>query len=297
MNLVIVDGNSIGYAAHYGTTLTNAEGMQTQAIFGTARTLIDIRKDHPNSIPLVVWDGRAKWRFEICPTYKSNRHSDDPKKEAIREAYKKQAPYIRKILSAMGVRQWMCATHEADDLAGWLVAHKKPNDEIVLLTGDRDWLQLVRHGVAWKDCRTKNVVGTWNFFQATGYKTPEAFLEGKCLKGDSSDVIPGVGGIGEKGAPEFLAQFGSVENFFNGVDAGVIKPTKKVYQRLASPEGREKYRRNYEVMQLLNVAPINKKNLQVSDRTSQNKEDFIELCGTFGFASFLGDPDSILNLF
>lgn len=297
MNISIIDGNSIGYAAHYGTTLTNGEGMQTQAIFGTVRTLIDLRRKYPDTTPVVVWDGRASWRFDICPSYKGNRHSDDPKREAIREAYKKQAPFIRQILKSMGVRQMLVTTHEADDLAAMIVAKKNPNDKIILITGDRDWLQLVRPNVLWQDCRKGDVVGTYNFFEYTGYKTPEAFLDGKCLKGDTSDSITGVGGIGEKGAPEFLAIYGSVQNFFNGVDSKVIVPTKKAYKHLASPEGREMYLRNYQVMQLLKVAPIDKKNLQSNNRTSKNKEEFIELCGRFGFASFLADPDSILNLF
>lgn len=297
MNISIIDGNSIGYAAHYGTTLTNGEGMQTQAIFGTARTLIELRQSHPETTPLVVWDGRATWRFEACPTYKSNRHSDDPKKEAVKEAYKKQTPYIRRILKSMGVRQMLVSTHEADDVAAKLVANKKEGDKIILITGDRDWLQLVRPGVLWKDCRKGDVVGMYNFFEYTGFRTPEAFLDGKCLKGDTSDAISGVGGIGEKGAPEFLATYGSVKNFFAGVDSGVIVPTKKALKHLASPEGRGIYERNYRVMQLLNVAPIDRKNLTSNDRSSKNRDEFIELCGQFGFASFLANPDKILNLF
>lgn len=296
MNISIIDGNSIGYAAHYGTTLTNGD-MQTQAVFGTARTLIELRQSHPETTPLVVWDGRATWRFDACPTYKSNRHSDDPKKEEVRLAYKKQVPFIRQMLKAMGVRQMLVTTHEADDLAAMIVAKKKPDDKIVLITGDRDWLQLVRPNVLWKDCRKGDIVGTFNFFEVTGYKTPEAFLDGKCLKGDSSDNISGVGGIGEKGAPEFLATYGSVRNFFGHVDAGTVVPTKKALKHLASDEGREIYERNYRVMQLLDVAPFDKKNLICNDRTSKNRDEFVELCGKLGFASFLSDPDKILNLF
>lgn len=296
MNLLLIDGNSVGYACHYGTVLTH-DGMQTQAVFGLVRTLIEARESHPLYTPLVLWDGRANWRFEECPTYKSNRHSEDPKKEAIRQAYKAQTPYIREILKAMGVKQILCKTHEADDLAGFFVARKKPEDKITLLTSDRDWLQLVRHNVVWKDVKTKNAIGTWNFFEQTHFKTPEAFLDGKCLKGDSSDAIPGVGGIGEKGAPEFLATYGSVQNFFNGVDAGVIKPTKKVHQRLASPDGRKAYQSNYKVMQLLDVAIPKKEDIEMSDSTTKDRQRFINLCGELGFSSFLSNPDAILNQF
>ena len=77
----------------------------------------------------------------------------------------------------------------------------------------------------------------------------------------------------------------------------MIVPTKKALKHLASPEGREIYERNYRVMQLLNVAPIDRKNLTSNDRSSKNRDEFIELCGQFGFASFLANPDKILNLF
>ena len=283
MNICVIDGNSIGYAAHYAMKLKAGE-QETQAIFGTVKTLIDLKTKHPESKPIVVWDGKAQWRFERCPSYKSNRHSDDPKREAIRLSYKQQAPFIR-------------STHEADDLAALIVQHKKPDDFITLVTADRDWLQLVRHGVIWLDAKSGNVVTTSNFFDNTGFKTPEAFLDAKCLKGDQSDAIDGVGGIGEKGAPVFLSTYGSVQNFFNGVDAGVIVPNKKVYQKLASPEGREIYKRNYEVMQLLDTKPFDPKNLVTNDSTSKNKDQFIELCGRFAFVSLMKDADTILNLF
>lgn len=296
MNISIIDGNSIGYAAHYGTTL-KAGDQQTQAIFGTARTLIDLRRKYPETKPIVVWDGRAQWRFDALPSYKSNRHSDDPKKEAIREAYKQQAPFIKQFLKAMGVTQMQCPTHEADDLAALLVNVKHPDDKITLVTGDRDWLQLVRHGVIWCSSKNGDIVHTGNFFEYTSYKTPEAFLDGKCLMGDQSDAVPGVGGIGEKTAPTFLATYGSVENFFNGVDAGVIKPNKKVFQKLASPEGRKIFERNKTVMSLFDVPAIDKTKLIYNDSTSKNKKEFIDLCGQFAFRSFLEDVDGILNLF
>lgn len=296
MNISVIDGNSIGYAAHYGTVLKSGD-QQTQAIFGVARTLIELRTSHPDTKPIVVWDGRANWRFDLCPSYKSNRHSDDPKKEAIREAYKQQAPYIRQILKSMGVSQMQSKIHEADDLAALIVKAKKPDDKITLITGDRDWLQLVRHGVIWCDTRSKDVVTTGNFFEYTGFMTPEAFLDGKCLKGDNSDAIPGVGGIGEKGAPQFVATYGSVQNFFNGVDAGVIKPTKKAHRRLASTEGREIFERNRKVMSLFDVPPLDPKELTVNDSRSKNRDEFVELCGRFAFQSFLKETDNILSLF
>lgn len=296
MNLTIVDGNSIGYAAHHGTVLTNGE-MQTQAVFGVIRTLAEHKKKHPDTEIVVCWDGKASWRWDVCPTYKSNRHSDDPEKEAIRAAYKAQGPYIYRALRDLGVNQLLYSTHEADDLAGLLVSKKRPEDTMFLLTSDKDWLQLIRPGVIWCDPRFGTVISSSNFFESTGYKTPEAFLDGKCLKGDASDAIPGVGGIGEKGAPAFLALFGSVENYFNAVKSGVYKPTKKAYKELATPEGRRRFNNNYKVMQLLQVAPIEKANQVMAGKKPKDREDFLNLCRELAFMSFLKNPDEILNLF
>ena len=296
MNLTIVDGNSIGYAAHHGTVLSNGE-MQTQAVYGVIRTLAEHKKKHLDTEIVVVWDGRASWRWDICPTYKSNRHSDDPEKEAQREAYKAQSKYIYRALADLGINQILYSTHEADDLAGLIVSRKRPNDTIFLLTSDKDWLQLIRNGVIWCDARSGNVVSANNFYETTGFKTPEAFLDGKCLKGDKSDAIAGVGGIGEKGAPEFLATYGSVKNYFAAVDAGVVKPSKKAHINLASSAGRKIYEDNYAVMQLLNVKPLDKANKVMGGKKPKNREDFIELCHEMAFQTFLANPDELLNLF
>lgn len=296
MNLQVIDGNSIGYSCHYGTVLKAGE-QQTQAIFGFVRTLMELRERYKECKPIVLWDGRATWRFELCPTYKSNRHSEDPKKEAIREAYKTQVPFIQEILKSLGVCQMRSSIHEADDLASLIVKSKKADDKITLITGDKDWLQLVRHNVNWYDIRTKTLVTSLNFKNYTGYTTPESFLDGKCLHGDSSDAVSGVGGIGEKGALQFLATYGSVENFFNGVDAGVIKPTRKAHLHLASEEGREIYNRNKKVMSLFDVPPIDSTKLISNNALTKDRQKFIELCGQLAFTSFLKNPDEILGYF
>jgi 5'-3' exonuclease len=297
VNISIIDGNSLGYASHYATKLHSGE-QETQAVFGVFNTLLTRRVKYPDSQPLVVWDGRATWRFEKCPTYKSNRHSDDPKKEAIREAYKTQVPYIQELLKSLGVRQILCSTHEADDLAGLIVSKKKPQDRITLVTGDHDWLQLIRNNVLFYDIRSEQIVDANNFFSVTKYRTPEAFLDGKCLRGDSSDAISGVGGIGEKGAVSFLSTYGNVQNFFNAVDSGVVKPRTKALIHLASDEGREIYHRNYEVMQLLKVAPIDKKNLILANgHETKNYDNFIRICQELAFTSILNNAENIFKRF
>lgn len=298
MKYLLIDGNSVGYSSHYATKLHAGE-METQAVFGFVKTMRELRVTYPEHIPLVLWDGHAQWRFDLSPEYKSNR-DNDPKKLAIREAYHKQTPYIKDALCALGVRQLRAKTHEADDLAGYFVKNLSEKDgfeEIVLISGDRDWLQLVRPGVTWRDMRDDaRIVTTANFLDKTGYKTPLAFLEGKCLTGDSSDCISGVGGIGDKGAPEFLAEFGSVREFWRQCETGEYKPTKKAHINLYSGPGRQIFGRNLKMMQLLKVPKPDPS--AVESRTGKpDPEAFADLCGELAFASITRNLDSFLKPF
>src|SRR5437762_9766451 len=150
---LLVDGNSLGYASQQATKLT-CGGMETQAAFGIIKTLRTALMETPDYNPFVLWDGRAEWRFKLHPEYK-NKRSDTPEKVAMKESYAKQKPFIERLLSTLGVRQMTAYKMEADDLAGYFV-HKlsaDPSNMVGLLSGDGDWVQLVRRNVWWKDPR------------------------------------------------------------------------------------------------------------------------------------------------
>ena len=295
---LLIDGNSIGYASQHAMKLT-AGTMETQAIYGFVKTMRELRTIYPGHKPMVLWDGRAQWRFDIHPDYKSNRE-DNPTKVKVKEAYAEQKPYIFRCLEHLGIRQMTVMTHEADDMAGYFVTEmskKNPSGEIVLITGDGDWKQLVRKGVTWRDLRSDDrIVTSKTFLDKTGYATPFAFLEGKCLQGDTSDCIPGVGGIGEKGAPEFLAEFGSVRNFWAKVDSGELKLKKKAHINLASKEGRAAFARNFRLMQLMRVpAPKREDTRLVLGKYDQEK--FAEVCEEVAFTSVLTTIDHFTQPF
>lgn len=294
---LLIDGNSVGYACHHGTKLSSG-GQETQAVFGYLKTMRELRVTYPDHTPIVLWDGRAEWRFTLNPSYKSNRN-DDPKKVATKEAYQSQTPFIKDALEALGIRQMRVTTHEADDMAGYMVGTlmQKPDTEIVLISGDGDWIQLVRPGVTWRDMRDDaKIVTSANLFDKTGYKTPLAYLEGKCLQGDSSDVISGVGGIGEKGAPEFLAEFGSVRNFWKLCEEGTLVPKKKAHISLYEGDGRKLFGRNLKLMQLIKVAKPDPANVEVR-KGELNRERFQHICEELGFASILKQLDVFINRF
>lgn len=331
----IIDGNSIGHAAHRATKLTSGT-LQTQAIYGFIRTMRDMKVEHPDFTQLVLWDGKAQWRYDMHPAYKSNR-DNDPKKVEERAHYVAQRPYIARCLEHLGIRQMTAMKHEADDMAGYMVAKltEQPGNEVLLSTGDQDWLQLLRPGVTWRDHRDDSKIITLdNLMDKTGYASPYAFLEGKCLQGDGSDVISGVGGIGEDTAPLFLAEFGSVREFWRRCDSGEFVPKYKYHRNLwqgCSPytkeeweaqwvfagdasdtkayekarkkhmdawpgQGRTLFARNLRLMQLLKVTPPDKKDVVVVPGKF-DADKFAEVCEELAFVSILRNLDHFLKPF
>jgi len=294
---LLIDANSIGRAANHATKLT-ANGMETQAIFGFLKTMKTLRTRTTSYTPLVLWDGHADWRYKLYPGYKESRKSD-PVKLAQKAAYKAQVPFITTALRHLGVRQLTVADKEADDLAGYFVRKltADPNNRVGLVTDDEDWRQLVGPTVWWRDLRDDSkFVDHKNFYDKTGCKSPFQFLESKILQGDTSDEITGVGGIGEKGAPEFLAEFGSVRNFWQQVDTGTFVPRLTKHKKLASPEGRALYKRNFQLMQLFRVEPP-KKELTTMDAGRFDIDAFAGICEELSFVSILKNLDEFTTLF
>lgn len=323
----IIDANSVGRAAHSGAKLT-AAGMETQAAFNFIRGMGDLKRTTPHTSLLVLWDNRADWRYALHPLYKSNRESD-PDKVAEAEAYKKMRPYISRMLQHLGIRQVGATGYEADDLAGFFVQRMRgvPDSEVELVTGDRDWVQLVGGNVVWRDHRNDAIINSENFYAKTGCKTPFAYLETKILTGDTSDCISGVGGLGEKGAPEFIAEFGSMREFWRRCANGEHVPKGKIQQRLLGAcehdieawgdlytgdpgdtkaykkhldawpgQGRLLYKRNFQLMQLLRVTPPNKSAMQVVPGAF-NQDEFAKVCEELNFVSILNKLDNFVKPF
>ncbi|MCY1299786.1 DNA polymerase I [compost metagenome] len=286
---LIIDGNARGYFHHGSGRVLKSGDIQTQSIFGVVREMRELREYYPDFTPVVLWDGRAEWRYALHPEYKSKRDKD-PKQAASRAEYKKARPFISAALEHLGVRQLTVMTHEADDMAGYMVSQLSadPANETILHTGDKDWQQLVCKNVIWGDIRREreSAVRLHDFFDKTGYKTPLAFLEGKCLQGDTSDTIPGVGKIGEGTAPLVLAEFGSVRHFWRAVDDGSHTPRDFRMRHLASPEARKLFVRNFQLMQLQRVAKPEKDQVRLVSGTL-DPDKFATVCEELAFRSIL----------
>jgi 5'-3' exonuclease len=199
-------------------------------------------------------------------------------------------------LTMLGVRQITDPNAEADDLAGYL---SRNLSGVKLITGDMDWLQLVSKSTSWHCYKSKRDCCHSNFEEFTGFKTPKLFLEGKCLVGDNSDSIPGVGGIGKDTVAGFLDTWGSVQGFYDAVDADKSIKLSKVHQTFADNLAptkvskkygqlipmRDAYARNVQLMDLSLYSP--KKSSLVIDNGQLDLNQFKEFCQDHSFRTIL----------
>lgn len=300
MKFALFDSHAIGYAAQSGARLTVAD-REVQAIFGSIKSVRRYVKEH-NARPLMLWDGKAKWRYDLFPEYKAKRGKEpDPKVQHMRECFRDQREDIKRGLGLLGVPSLYAEDFEADDLAGHLVkVYTKQGHEIVMITGDHDWKQLISDNCSWVNHKDGRMVHGVTFTEDTGYMNPVAFVQGKALAGDSSDEIPGVGRIGEKSAPDLLAQYGDVRTMIQRIRADVEAGRKvsKALRDFATGEPSPKephmtrievFKRNVKLMNLL-TGP-EPKGVQVLNRNAMDLEGFREFCREFSFQSILADFD------
>jgi DNA polymerase-1 len=243
--LALLDGNSIAYRAFYALPpdLATTSGQITNAAYGFTRMLIKLLGDHHPDAVAVAWDvSRKTFRSTEYPLYKAQR-------EAAPDAFKSQLPLIDEVLDALSMKQLRFEGYEADDLiaslsvraiaAGWTV---------LLVTGDRDAFQLIdpqlkvlytRRGI------TDVVVADAAYvFDRYGIR-PYQYVEYAALRGDTSDNLPGVPGVGEKTASKLVADYGTLDNLYQHLD----EQTPRLRQNLA--EHREQVFLNRKLMSLV----------------------------------------------
>ena len=311
MNYLLLDGNSIGRAANSSKTKLFSGEQETQAIYGFLRTLHKFAKTFKHYKPIVLWDGNAQWRKDIFPDYKANRKNLSSAQESDKKSYDSQKNLIYEAIKYLGVESLIDYSAEADDIAGFL--SKRLTGKIVLITGDRDWQQLVNENVVWIDHRTDKMCNSKNFKEITGFDDPMQFLEAKCLSGDTSDNIPGVGGFGDKAIKEFFENFDTVEEFISCAKNGehIIlksgKPLPSLFTALANnetpksskkygtlPPMIEGYQRNLKLMKLGDdyLPKILKSKDNFFDR-----EKFKEFCENLLFNSIIDQLDDWQSTF
>ena len=221
MKLLVVDGNSILNRAFYGIRpLTTKDGMFTNAIYGFLTMLEKIKADTNPDRVAIAFDLKAKtFRHKAYALYKANR-------KGMPEELHMQLQPLKDLLTALGYKIVTCEGYEADDILGTLAKScENNNDDCVIATGDRDSLQLVSDKVSVR--LAKNLNGTMIYTPDTVKEeygvTPKELIEIKAIQGDTSDNIPGVAGIGPKGATDLIQKFKTVEYIYEHIDEIDIK--------------------------------------------------------------------------
>ncbi|MFM9139539.1 MAG: 5'-3' exonuclease H3TH domain-containing protein [Solirubrobacterales bacterium] len=219
--LYLIDGNSLAYRAFFALpdTIATSKGQPTNAIFGFASMLVKIITEHGSNPTVVCWDAGSSGRKELDERYKANRTSRP-------DLLKEQWPYFEPIVEAFGWTNVSVEGYEADDVIGTLAErarNAKPPIDVVVVTGDRDSFQLIDpEGRVRVMATARGITDTKDYdYDAVVERYgigPELIPDFYGLKGDSSDNIPGVPGIGDKTASELLQRFGSLETILDSVD-------------------------------------------------------------------------------
>ena len=214
--LLVIDGNSIINRAFYGVRpLTTKDGMHTNAIYG----MINIIEKHLHALTpdyaAVAFDLKAPtFRHKMYDAYKAGRR-------ATPEELLEQFAPAKDVLRAMGFTIVEKEGYEADDIIGTLAsAAAKEGKQAYVLTGDRDSLQLIGDGVTVLLATNTDTVNFDRsaFVEHYGVE-PSQFVDVKAIMGDKSDNIPGVAGIGEKGALKFISEFGTLEKLYEALES------------------------------------------------------------------------------
>ena len=228
MKLLVIDGNSILNRAFYGIKpLTTKDGQHTNAIYGFLTTLHKLLEESDPDSLAVAFDLKAPtFRHKAYDGYKSNR-------KGMPQELASQLQPLKELLVLLGYKTVTCEGFEADDILGTL-AHKctEDNCECIIATGDRDSLQLVSPKVSVRIAATKFGKPEVTVYDEEKIKevygvTPPQLIDIKAVQGDTSDCIPGVAGIGQKGAGELVASFGSLDGIYENIDSPQIKPAMR----------------------------------------------------------------------
>lgn len=303
-----IDGNSVGHAAQHGLSKKGgklqAGGQETTAIFGMLTSMHKLLKTLTFTKPIVLWDGRS-WRYQHFPDYKGTR-TDTAEKMAERERYKNQRAAMFKGLHLLGVRQMIAGNMEADDLAAILTRKARAKGEMVnLITGDKDWLQLVENGVVWIDHKIDRKCSASDFHKFTGFRTQRAFIDAKALQGDAGDNVKPNTGVGESGAKNLLAVFDSVDDFLAtdidlAQDRFFLHHGKKMHHGTvkfhSDAEAQARFRWALELMDLDHPV-IPKPDKVRGTKAPIDREAFKAFCGQHGFISIINGLDNFLAPF
>ena len=250
--LLLIDGHSMAYRAFYALpaeNFTTASGQHTNAIYGFATMLLSLLSSEKPTHVAVAFDvSRKTFRSEIFPEYKTNRAKTP-------DEFRSQMSYLHELVSAFGITQFEVEGYEADDVIATITKRaEKEGAEVFICTGDRDSFQLVndkttvlypKRGVSDLARMTPDAV------QEKYGMSPTQYPDFAALRGDPSDNLPSIPGVGEKTAAKWVVEYGSLQELLSNVD----KVGGKVGQSLR--DSIDNVIRNRELTQLVTEVPLN----------------------------------------
>ncbi|MDP8209944.1 MAG: DNA polymerase I [Candidatus Stygibacter australis] len=212
--LFLIDGTALIYRAYYGlirNPLYTSTGINTSAMFGTFNMFLSFLQRYNPEYMLISFDLKEKtFRSKLDPNYKINRPPTPP--EMI-----EQFEPIRDFFVLAGVKEVSISGYEADDILGSVAEQYKSEFDVVIVTGDKDFAQIVDDNIVLFDPKKEIIINREKVIEKYGV-TPEQFIEYLAICGDSADNIPGVKGIGPKGAEKLLQEFGDLDNIYQHLD-------------------------------------------------------------------------------
>ncbi|CAN2240123.1 PolA DNA polymerase I - 3'-5' exonuclease and polymerase domains [Candidatus Planktophila vernalis] len=249
--LLLIDGHSMAYRAFYALpaeNFTTASGQHTNAIYGFATMLLSLLSSEKPTHVAVAFDvSRKTFRSEIFPEYKANRAKTP-------DEFRSQMSYLHELVSAFGITQFEVEGYEADDVIATITKRaEKEGAEVFICTGDRDSFQLVndkttvlypKRGVSDLARMTPDAV------QEKYGMSPAQYPDFAALRGDPSDNLPSIPGVGEKTAAKWVVEYGSLQELLSNVD----KVGGKVGQSLR--DSIDNVIRNRELTQLVAEVPL-----------------------------------------
>ena len=251
MQLMVLDGNSLAYRAFFAlpTDMTTASGQVTNSVYGFCSMLLTLMKDHKPDGVIVVFDRKEKtFRHEAAPEYKAQR-------EAQPDILYQQMDIIKEMLEVMGIAAIDAAGFEGDDLIATIAEKaEQAGEDLLIVTGDRDTYQLVRDPHI-RVLYNKRGVSDYALYDEAGIVertgvTPAQYSQYAALRGDPSDNLDGVPGVGEKTAAKLMVKYHDIVSVFDAAD----EQTPKLKQGLL--ESRERVLRNAQLMVLRRDAPV-----------------------------------------
>lgn len=263
---ILMDGNNTAYRANCVTELYTKTGVRTSAIVGvlnmTHSVIEQLNKEYELPVKEVIygWDrGHSQRRKEVFPEYKGNRTAAEKTEEEKQwmSEFIEQANILYENLPLFGVKCLRKTGWEGDDLIYGLVDSLKtkyPNDRVVIVSTDEDFHQLISERVDLYS-PIKQVLYTLENYQEMMGISQDLFLTYKILKGDSSDGISGIAGIGEKTAKSLVNQYGNLEHLLSPDCREELMKSKRT-QKIFTPEGLQILSRNNQLINLADYVDL-----------------------------------------